>query len=206
MGNEMGNETVDRHRCDEVASTPQSKLTIQQSAVPIEKSSSCGQATKRWRTTLMKRTEKGLVNRKSGGQGAHSQTKDGLRFAVHEVAHFPDGCVCLWINGLFQFQHFGAAHGGSSLPWFKPEIPPCCPPTQDCQLHCQHSIPLFHSCNGIVAIQRVRSKLEGIKTCQQQSRHAHLDDRCVGKKTHWKNMCSSSPKSQIAIDSARSVS
>ena len=118
MGNEMGNETVDRHRCDEVASTPQSKLTIQQSPVPIEKSSSCGQATKRWRTTLMKRTEKGLVNRKSGGQGAHSETKDGLRFAVHEVAHFPDGCVCLWIRGLFQFQHFGAAQGGSSLPWF----------------------------------------------------------------------------------------
>ena len=158
MGNEMGNETVERHRCDEVTSTPESKLTIQQSAVPIEKSSSCGQATKRPRTTLMKRTEKGLVNCKSGGQGAHSQTKDGLRFAVHKVAHFPDGCVCLWIRGLFQFQHFGAAQGGSPFPWFKPEIPHCCPSTQDCQFHCQHSIPLFHSCNGSVVSQRVRSK------------------------------------------------
>ena len=64
MGHEMVNETVERHRCDEVTSTPQSKLTVQQSAVPIEKSSSCGLATKR---PLMKQTEKGLVNRKSGG-------------------------------------------------------------------------------------------------------------------------------------------
>ena len=31
---------------DEVTSTPWSKLAIQQSAVPIEKSSSCSQATK----------------------------------------------------------------------------------------------------------------------------------------------------------------
>ena len=84
----MENETVERHRCDEVTSTPQSKLTLQQSAVPIEKSSSCGQATKRLRTTLMKQTEKGLVNRKSGGHGAHSQAWDRLRFAVHKVAHF----------------------------------------------------------------------------------------------------------------------
>ena len=83
---------------------------------------------------------------------------------------------------LFIVFSFGAAQGGSPFPWFKPEIPPCCPSTQDCQLHCQHSRPLFHSCNGSVAIQRVRSKFEQKKTCQQQSRHAHLDDRCVGKK------------------------
>ena len=68
------------------------------------------------------------------------------------------------------------------FPWVKPEIPHCCQSTQDCQLHCQHSIPLFHSCNGSVAIQRVRSKIRREKTCQQQSRHAHLDGGCVGKK------------------------
>ena len=99
----------------------------------------------------------------SGGQGSHSQAKDGLRFAVHEVAYFPVGCVCIWIRGFFQLQHFGAAQGGSPFPWIKPEIPHCCPSTQDCQLHCQHSIPLFHSCNGLVAIQRVRSEFEGKK-------------------------------------------
>ena len=49
------------------------------------------------------------------------------------------------------------------FPWFKPEIPHCCPLTQDCQLQCQHSIEKFQSCNGSVAIQRVRSKFEGKK-------------------------------------------
>ena len=42
--------------------------------------------------------------------------------------------------------------------------------------------------------------------CQQQSRHAHLDDRCLGKKLIGRTCCSCSPKPQIAIDSARSVS
>ena len=33
----------------------------------------------------MKQTEKGLVNCKSGGHGAHSQARERLRFAVHKL-------------------------------------------------------------------------------------------------------------------------
>ena len=144
MGNEMGNETVEKRDTDAMKSRAHHSPNSQYNSL-------------QFRLKNPVHTVK-----QQNDRAARSQTKDGLRFAVHGVAHFPDGCVCLWIRGLFQFQHFGAAQGGP-FPWFKPEIPPCCPSTQDCQSHCQHSIPLFHSCNWSVAIQRVRSKSEGKK-------------------------------------------
>ena len=49
------------------------------------------------------------------------------------------------------------------------------------QLHCQHYIPLFNSCNGQSPSRGSAVNSKGEKACQQQSRHAHLDDRCVGK-------------------------
>ena len=136
------------------------------------------------------------ADRKKTGQPQEWCTRSSFLTPIRcpKVAHFPNGCVCLWIRGLFQFQHFGAAQGGSPFPRFKPEIPHCCPSSRDCQFHCQHSISLFHSCNGSVTSQRVRSKAEGEKrhASNKQSRHALIDDRCVRKKTYWKNMCSSS--------------
>ena len=95
----------------------------------------------------MKQTEKGLINRKSGGRRAHSQARDRLRFDSHTVAHFPDGCVCLWIRGLFQFQRFHTAARQLETASFIVNTPFRC----------------FSHATGQSPAQRVRSKVEGEK-------------------------------------------
>ena len=129
------------------------------------------------------------------GHGAQSQARDGLQFAVHkvEVAHFTLDSRSLPIPNILELHREGCRFHCS-----RQRFPHRCPSTRDCQFHCQH-------------MQR-DSRQPRVGNKDEEKKLGHTNNRVVTRILmiimQKKDMCSSSssPNSQIAIDSARSVS
>ena len=132
------------------------------------------------RTTLMKQTEKKPTARVVDMEFIPKQKIDSgslsIELPISLMDVFASGYVVTSNSNIF-----GDAQGGSPFPWFKPALLPI-----DSRLPVSLSTPhttvsLTHA-TGQSPARGSATKSKGKKACQQQSRHAHLDDRCVGTK------------------------